>query len=174
MARTKTTTNPPPPSVNYKPLYPWASDELLAETSTLTSFSDWRDHLNSEPGCKGRAFGRRHDAYISVRRCTAGEPICVDNRSNGGEPFFFFYQTMFKRVGQRLPFTSFERELFTEINVAPAQLHPNNWPSSEPLVFSSATSGVTLQWMSSSISSRLRALGKTSGSASTKLLGGCS
>jgi len=27
----------------------------------------------------------------------------------------------------RLPFTSFERELLTEVNVAPAQLHPNNW-----------------------------------------------
>jgi len=27
----------------------------------------------------------------------------------------------------RLPFTSFERELLTEINTAPAQLHPNGW-----------------------------------------------
>jgi len=56
-----------------------------------------------------------------------GEPVCVDNRSNGGEPFFFFYQTVFQRVGQRLPFTSFERELLTEVNVAPTQLHPNSW-----------------------------------------------
>ena len=127
MARTKTTVNPPPPSVNYKPLYPWASDELLAETSILTSFSDWRVHLDSEPGCKGKAFGREHDTYISVRPCTAGEPICVDNRSNGGKSFFFFYQTVFKGIEQRLPFTSFERELLTEINVAPAQLHPNSW-----------------------------------------------
>jgi len=27
----------------------------------------------------------------------------------------------------RLPFTGFERELLTKINVAPAQLHPNSW-----------------------------------------------
>jgi len=127
MACTKTTANPTPPSVNYKPLYPWASDELLAETSTLTSFSDWRDHLNNEPGCKGRAFGTRHDAYISVRPCTAGKTVCEDNRSNGEEPFFIFYQIVFQRVGLRLPFTSFERELLTEVNVAPAQLHPNSW-----------------------------------------------
>jgi len=120
MARTKTTANPPPPRVNYKELYLWASDKLLAETSTLTSISDWRDHLNSEPGCKGSAFGRRHDAYISVRSCTVGEPVCVDDRLNGGEPFFFFYQTVFQRVGMRLPFTNFERELLTEVNVAPA------------------------------------------------------
>ena len=34
---------------------------------------------------------------------------------------------MFKCIGMRLPFSGFERELLTEINVAPAQLHPNNW-----------------------------------------------
>ena len=94
MARTKTTANPPPPSVSYKPLYPWASDELLAETSTLTSFANWRAHLDSEPDFKGRAFGREHDFYISVRPCTAGEPVCVDNCSNDGDSFFFFYQTV--------------------------------------------------------------------------------
>jgi len=26
-----------------------------------------------------------------------------------------------------LPITSFKRELLTEVNVAPAQLHPNSW-----------------------------------------------
>ena len=51
----------------------------------------------------------------------------MDNRSNDGEPFFFFYQTVFKRIRQRLPFNSFERELLIEINVAPAQLPPNSW-----------------------------------------------
>jgi len=51
----------------------------------------------------------------------------VDSRANEGEPFFFFYQTVFKRIKQHLPFTNFERELLTEVNVAPTQLHPNNW-----------------------------------------------
>jgi len=37
------------------------------------------------------------------------------------------YQTFFKRVGVRLPFTPFEREFLTEINTAPTQLHPNSW-----------------------------------------------
>ena len=53
--------------------------------------------------------------------------MCGDDRANDGEPFFFFYQTVFKRIRQHLPFNSFERELLTEINVAPAQLHPNSW-----------------------------------------------
>ena len=37
------------------------------------------------------------------------------------------YQTVFKRTKLRLPFTGFERALLTEINMAPAQLHPNSW-----------------------------------------------
>ena len=43
------------------------------------------------------------------------------------KPFFFLYQTVFKRIKLRLPLTGFERALVTEINVAPAQLHPNSW-----------------------------------------------
>jgi len=125
MARTKTIANPPPPLVNYRESYSWASDRLLAESSTLTSSEDWKDHTKSEP--IGKAFGKDDDAYISVRPCVPGEPVCVNNRSNNGEPFFFFYQTVFKHVGQHLPFNRFERELLTELNVAPAQLHPNSW-----------------------------------------------
>jgi len=94
MARTKVTANPPPPSVNYKPLYPWASDKLLIKTSSLTSLVDWKAHLDSEPDFKGRAFGRECDAYIWVRPYVEGEPVCVDNRANDGEPLFFFYQTV--------------------------------------------------------------------------------
>jgi len=81
-----------------------------------------------EPGIyKGSAFAKRHDAYIFVRPCTPREPVCVDDQSNNGEAFFFFYQTVFKGIGLRLPFSGFERELLTEINVAPSQLHPNSW-----------------------------------------------
>jgi len=100
---------------------------LLAETSILTSIADWRAHLDSEPEFRGRASGRRSDAYISVRPYARGEPMCVDSRANEGEPFFFFYQTIFKRIRQCLPFNSFKRELLTDISVGPAQLHPNSW-----------------------------------------------
>ena len=59
--------------------------------------------------------------------CTLGEPVCGDERANNGVPFFYFYQVVLKRIGMRLPFSQFERELLTEINIAPAQLHPNGW-----------------------------------------------
>jgi len=64
---------------------------------------------------------------MSIRPCSESEPVCVDDRANDGELFFFFYQTVFKRIRQRLLFSSFERELLTEVNVAPSQLHPKSW-----------------------------------------------
>jgi len=122
----KTTSNSPP-SEDYKALYPWASAELLSETSTLTSNEDERKHRDEEPDCKGRVFERESDAYVSVRPCAKGEPMCTDDRANEGKPFFFLYSTVFKRIKLRLPHTGFKRALLTEINVTPPQLHPNSW-----------------------------------------------
>ena len=34
---------------------------------------------------------------------------------------------MFKKVKLCFPFTCFERELLTKLDIAPAQLHPNSW-----------------------------------------------
>ena len=42
-------------------------------------------------------------------------------------PFCFVYTTLFKKVKLKFPFTRFERELLTELNIAAAQLHPNSW-----------------------------------------------
>ena len=68
-----------------------------------------------------RVFGRKCDAYVSIQPCAKGEPVCDDDRTNDGEPFFFLYATIFKRIKLRLPLTGFE------INVAHAQLHPISW-----------------------------------------------
>jgi len=73
-----------------------------------------------------RVFGRECDAYMSVQPCAEGEPVCADERANNGEPFFFLYATIFKRVKLRLPLTGFERVLLMEINVAPTQLYLNS------------------------------------------------
>jgi len=53
--------------------------------------------------------------------------VCRWSHEPTGGPFFFMYYTIFKRVKLRLPLTGFERTLLTEVNVAPAQLHPNSW-----------------------------------------------
>ena len=57
---------------------------------------------------------------MAVLPCFPGEPICADDKGNNGELICFIYATFFKKVKLRLPFTRFERELLTELNVAPA------------------------------------------------------
>ena len=73
------------------------------------------------------SFHKEHDNKVTVLPCLPGEPICADDKGNNGELFCFIYATMFKKVKLRFPFTRFERELLTELNIAPAQLHPNSW-----------------------------------------------
>jgi len=119
--------NLPSSRVNHRNLYAWASDELLDECSSLVSTKARRDHVGDPSTYDHRAFAKRHDDDIVVLPCTLGEPMCGDERANNGVPLFYFYQVVFKCVGVRLPFSRFERELLTEINVAPAQLYPNSW-----------------------------------------------
>jgi len=73
------------------------------------------------------SFHKEHDSKVAVLPCLSDEPVCVDDKANNGELFCFIYSTIFRKVKRRLPFTRFERELLTELDTAPAQLHPNSW-----------------------------------------------
>ena len=73
------------------------------------------------------SFHKEHDSKMVVLPCHHDEPICADDKTSNGESFCFLYTTLFKKVKVRLPFTRFERELLTELDIAPAQLHPNSW-----------------------------------------------
>jgi len=119
MARTKVTSNPHPP-VDYKALYRWAPNDLLAETSQITSFKAIDTYKESEFDEKFRIFGRELDIYVKVLPYKEGEPVCVDGRASPEEPFFFMYAIVFKWIKLRLPFTGFKRALLTEVNVDPA------------------------------------------------------
>ncbi|RDX71277.1 hypothetical protein CR513_49399, partial [Mucuna pruriens] len=63
---------------------------------------------------------------VRVLPCQSNEVICswVNER---GEPYFYFYETMFSKLGIRLSFSNFEWVVLRALNVAPTQLHPNNW-----------------------------------------------
>ena len=115
MVRPNSKSGSPPktPKTNYKAFYSWAPDELLSECTTLTTMKDLENHRSDPHLYNFNAFYRTHDAHIFVRPGRPGEPVCVDDRPRKGNPFFFMYQTVFKRVGVRLPFTPFERELLT-------------------------------------------------------------
>jgi len=108
-------------------LYRWAPDDLLVETSSIISFEDITTYKEGETDPKTRIFGKKHDKFLKVLPCKKGEHVCIDESSDPEGPFCFIYSTVFKRLKLRLPFTGFEHALLTEVNVAPAQLHPNNW-----------------------------------------------
>ena len=100
MARTKTTSDPPP-QVEYRAFYPSASEDLLVETSALTSSKDVIEHKEDEAAHMLRGFGQECDAYVYIEPCALGEPVSADERANNGEPFFFLYATVFKRIKLR-------------------------------------------------------------------------
>ena len=113
------------PPQDYKELYPWATPTLLKETSSInTELGVLRLKKGDLPDL---SFHKEHDSKVIVLPCLPGEPISADDKGNNGELFCFIYATLFKKVKLRFPFTRFERELLTELNIAPAQLHPNSW-----------------------------------------------
>jgi len=75
MARDKSTANPPPPRSSYKEEYRWASDELLAKCSTLTSVEDVEAHRVDPKLYNFNAFHKTHDSHIFVCRARPGSPF---------------------------------------------------------------------------------------------------
>jgi len=93
----------------------------------MKPFQNIDKYKQGESQDKFHIFGKELDAYLKVLPCREGIPVCADDRADPGEPFFFMYTTVFKRLKLCLPFTGFEHTLLTEVNVALTQLHPNSW-----------------------------------------------
>ena len=66
MARSNPTPNPTPPPFDYKPLYRWAPEDLLAKTSSFTSFASIATYRKNQDCHKSRIFGKEHDRLVKV------------------------------------------------------------------------------------------------------------
>jgi len=96
--------------------------KLLKEVSYYTT------HLRLRKLRENRCtMSEKYKECVKTVECREGEPICCDESSDLDGPFCYFYATFFKKVLLRLHLSIFEKELLTELNVAPAQLHPNSW-----------------------------------------------
>jgi len=112
---------------DYKTLYPWASSDLLEETSEFTTHASIVTYRKSEHPKKNCLFGKEHDKFIKVVPCREDEPVCCDESSDLEGLCCFIYSTIFRKTPSTPPFPSFERALLTKIKIALAQLHPNSW-----------------------------------------------
>ena len=113
------------PTPDFKKLYPWANSTLLRETSSVNTAGAV---LRLKKGDElHQSFHKEQDEKMTVLPCPSVLPVCADDKASNDGPFCFVYTTLFKKVKLRVPFTRFERELLTELNIAAAQLHPNSW-----------------------------------------------
>jgi len=124
--------------MDYSVLYPWAKKYLLKETSYYTTQQRLKDLR--ENGC---TMSKRHESHVITVECREGKPICCDEYLDPEGPFCFFYATFFKKVLLHPPLSIFEKELLIELNVAPAQLHPNSWAFIHAFIILCAQFGIS-------------------------------
>ncbi|RDX86000.1 hypothetical protein CR513_32723, partial [Mucuna pruriens] len=63
---------------------------------------------------------------ITVSPYWLRECVC-EGAADGAEHYFYFYETLFSKLGITLPFTAFEQSVLCALNIAPTQLNPNSW-----------------------------------------------
>ena len=110
-------------NTHYNVLYSWAPLALRMETSSMTTLTRIRAFRRHQTLCKS------NETDVTVIACDGDEPICRDDNLFPISPqkFTYMYVTLFEKLGLRLPFNTFEKELLTILNVSPCQLHPNSW-----------------------------------------------
>jgi len=83
-------------------VYPWASDTLLEETTIYTSSEEIVRYMKSEQP-KRCILGREDDKGLRVLPCRKDELVCCDESSDPDGPFYYFCNTIFKKVFIHLP-----------------------------------------------------------------------
>jgi len=64
--------------------------------------------------------------YAVAKPCRARERVYMKPRADNYD-FSYVYEFMFKEYSMTFPLTNFEAGMLSLMNIAPSQLHPNNW-----------------------------------------------
>ncbi|MED6158572.1 hypothetical protein PIB30_033894 [Stylosanthes scabra] len=100
--------------------YSWVSQEVLTSPSRVT-----KEYL-VELSRADIVFLLGHASEYRLVAPHPSERICFANNRVGDKPdFLWVYDSMFTRIGVRIPFTIFQQEVLIRCAVAPSQLHPN-------------------------------------------------
>ena len=91
--------------MHYSSVYPWAKRDVLRETSVFTSVKIIKCFRHTQSLiCSGV------EGNIIVVPCAPDELVCKDFPH--GEPFCFFYETLFTKLGIRLSLVFFRKKKF--------------------------------------------------------------
>jgi len=94
--------------------------DLKREFTTLYTEKKIKAFRRKQASCK-------HDERdVLVGPYEIDEPVCRDDSIPTPHSFFFSYATVSEKLGLRLLFNTFEKELLKMLNMSPIQLHPNS------------------------------------------------
>ncbi|MED6157225.1 hypothetical protein PIB30_021423 [Stylosanthes scabra] len=101
-------------------LYGWVEETIFTQPSVLEdSLPELRRHMSLTENVAAEG-----DFVLEA----AGPSDRLPFQASEGDPHFLLvYQELFTRLGVRLPFTGFQKEVMTWCQVAVSQLHLNGW-----------------------------------------------
>ncbi|MED6224977.1 hypothetical protein PIB30_089330, partial [Stylosanthes scabra] len=102
-------------------LYGWVDAEVFTQSSVLAS--EHLPELRREVRC-ARDLASEKDYVLEAAGPSNRLPFRV---LEGETHFLWVYAELFTRLGVRLPFSDFQREVLTLCQVAASQLHLNGW-----------------------------------------------
>jgi len=102
--------------------YGWVAGDVRDQSSLFR----WSRLLNSWLNCTPVISKGVNRGIVSLERVSAIDRVC--HRQEGAtEKFFYMYMCHFSQLHVRLPLDDFTMGVLWALNVAPTQLHPNNW-----------------------------------------------
>ena len=107
-----------PPKAGYE----W----IAADVHNQSSLFRWFRLLNSWFNCTPVITKGVNRGIVSLERVSAIDRVC-HSQEGVTEKFFYMYMCHCSQLHVRLPLDDFTMGVPRELNVAPTQLHPNNW-----------------------------------------------
>jgi len=102
--------------------YAWVAVDVHNQSSLF----QWSRLLNSWLNCTPVIAKGVNRGIISLERVSVIDRVCHE-QEGATEKHFYMYMCHFSQLHVRLPLDDFTMGVLRELNVAPTQMHPNNW-----------------------------------------------